>query len=356
MMIYQLGDVPMNQPLYRKIYDDLEKAILSGEFPSGSQLPTEKELSDTYQVSRITSKRALTELEQSGFISRIRGKGSFVKNSSQKAAKKANQILFILPFVDDLSLGNFTEGITPIMQKYNSDILMTTLDYLNQKKADEITREFDGLIYYVQNPDSYLDFLAELSFENFPVILLDKKIYDVPFPVVISENAGGGFSATQFLIQQGHKRIGYLFSQEVHPQSVRQRYLGYIQAIKEAELNFLTSIDDKQATNASLIEYLNQHQVTALVCENDLTAITAMNQLKEAGFAIPKDFSIIGFDNLQAAGLVDPPLTTVAQNFKLLGETAGRYLINWIENNEIPEDTKIPVSLIKRHSTKELNQ
>lgn len=347
----------MNQPLYRKIYEDLERAIASGEFTHGNQLPTEKELSETYQVSRITSKRALTELEQAGFISRIRGKGSFVKDRSQKAAKKANQILFILPVINDLSLGNFTEGITPIVQKNNSDILMTTLDYLNQKKADEITQEFDGLIYYVQNPDSYLDFLAELSFKNFPVVLLDKKIYDLPFPAVISENSGGGFSATQFLIQQGHKRIGYLFSgQEVHPQSVRQRYLGYIQAIKESELNFLTPLDDKQATNAFLIDYITEHRVTALVCENDLTAITAMNQLKEAGFSIPKDFSIIGFDNLQAAGLVDPPLTTVAQNFKLLGETAGRYLINWIENNEIPEDTKIPVSLIKRHSTKELNK
>ena len=346
----------MSQPLYRKIYEDLEKAIKSDVFPSGSQLPTEKELSETYQVSRITSKRALTELEHAGFISRIRGKGSFVKDELQKPVKKANKILFILPFINDLYLGNFTEGISPIMQKNDSAILMTTIDYLNQKKADDIIQEFDGLIYYVQNQESYLDLLAELSFKDFPVILLDKKIYDLPFPTVLSENADGGLSSTQFLIQQGHKKIGYLFSHKARPQSVRQRYLGYIQAIKESELDFLTPIDDKQATNDHIVEYVTNHHLTALVCENDLTAITAMTLLKKANLSVPEDFSIIGFDNLQAASLVDPPLTTVAQNFRLIGETAGHYLINWIENDAVPEDTKIPVSLIKRQSTKELNK
>lgn len=64
----------MNQPLYQTIFNDLQTAILTGELPVDSQLPTEKELSRTYKVSRITSKRALTELEQLGLIYRVRGK------------------------------------------------------------------------------------------------------------------------------------------------------------------------------------------------------------------------------------------------------------------------------------------
>ncbi|XFE28165.1 GntR family transcriptional regulator [Listeria innocua] len=64
----------MNQPLYQTIFNDLQTAILTGELPVDSQLPTEKELSHTYKVSRITSKRALTELEQLGLIYRVRGK------------------------------------------------------------------------------------------------------------------------------------------------------------------------------------------------------------------------------------------------------------------------------------------
>ncbi len=77
-----LRGVYMNQPLYQTIFNDLQTAILTGELPVDSQLPTEKELSRTYKVSRITSKRALTELEQLGLIYRVRGKGSFVKSAS----------------------------------------------------------------------------------------------------------------------------------------------------------------------------------------------------------------------------------------------------------------------------------
>lgn len=345
----------MNQPLYKKIYFDLEKAILAGTYPPGSQLPTEMELSENYQVSRITSKRALTELEQSGFIFRMRGKGSFVKEEPEIIIKKANRILFLLPFTNDLSVGNFTDGLSSIMQGHQIDTMIADEEYLNHKTPDDIIDEFDGLIYYVDKPESHLVLLAELALKKFPVILLDKKIYDLSFPAVISDNIEGGQAATTFLIKQGHQRIAYLFGQELHAQSVRQRYLGYVRAIKEAGLSFLTSLDDKRATNLDLLEYVEEHQITALVCENDLTAIIAMNLLKQSEFSIPEDFSIIGFDDIQAAGLVDPPLTTVAQNFEQIGETAGKHLIQWIEKSEIPIDIKIPVSLIKRQSTKELH-
>lgn len=352
-MIYQHGGEEMKQPLYQQIYNDLERAIQTGKFPPGSQLPTEKELSAEYQVSRITSKRALTELELAGHIYRVRGKGSFVQEKTEIHTAKANQILFLLPFINDLSVGNFSEGLTPVMQKNHIDIMMTTMEYLNQKKAEEIIAEFDGLIYYAVNTDRHLDVLADLSMRNFPVILLDKKIYDLPFPVVVSDNLAGGYTATQFLIEQGHERIAYLFGEESHPQSVRQRYLGYLQAIQKAGLDFRTSIEDREATNPFLLAYMKQHQITALVCENDITAITAMNQMKGKGLSVPEDFSLVGFDDIQAASLVDPPLTTIAQNFREIGHIAGKHLIQWMEKGERPADIKIPVQLIKRQSTKE---
>lgn len=81
-----------------------------------------------------------------------------------------------------------------------------------------------------------------------------------------------------------------------------------------------------------------------------------MKLLKEAGYAIPEDISVIGFDDIQAASLIDPPLTTIAQNFKKLGQIAGGHLIQWIEKNERPSDVQIPVNLIERQSTKEISK
>lgn len=92
----------MNQPLYQQIFHDLQQAIADGSLPVDSQVPTEKELSAKYQVSRITSKRALTELEQLGLIYRVRGKGSFVKATTSDLNRndviKNSRILFLLPF------------------------------------------------------------------------------------------------------------------------------------------------------------------------------------------------------------------------------------------------------------------
>ncbi|WP_165006181.1 MULTISPECIES: LacI family DNA-binding transcriptional regulator [unclassified Enterococcus] len=348
----------MNQPLYKKIFLDLQAAIVDGTLPIDSQVPTEKELSQKYQVSRITSKRALTELEQLDMIYRVRGKGSFVKALPKKdttdSYKKIKRILFLLPYLSDLSVGDFTKGLNPVMQEKEIEVMMSTLDFLHNKTTQMIMEEFDGLIYYAFDTEHHLDLLFELSLKKFPVIVLDKKIYELPFPTVLSDNFQGGVLATSHLIQEGHQKIAYLFGTQTHPQSVRQRYLGYLEALDHAALPFHTALDDKNATIDALLSYIQEHQVTAFVCENDLVAIQTMNHLKQHGYNVPEDFSIIGFDDIQAASLVDPPLTTIAQDFKQLGELAGTKMIHWLETSEVPADSKYPVTFIQRYSTKEI--
>lgn len=349
----------MSQPLYKKILMDLKEEILSGKLAVEEQLPTEKELSDRYQVSRITSKRALNELEQEDLIYRVRGKGSFVKaketvpSIEESFLTKNKKALFILPFLNDLSVGNFTEGLLPTLQKEQIEVSMATLDVFKQKTVDELTQEYDGIIYYAEDTDLYLDILVKLSMKHFPVIVLDKKHFELNFPTILSDNVDGGFLATQQLIAEGHERIAYLFGNTTHPQSVKNRYVGYLRALNQANVSFHTSSGDEKATNHDLIDYLTENKVTGIVCENDLVAIEAMRILKQNDYQVPQDFSIIGFDDIQASRLVDPPLTTIAQDFTLIGAIAGETLITWLKTNKMPQDKKVPVRLIKRQSTKE---
>lgn len=352
----------MSQPLYKKILIDLKEEILSGKLAVEDQLPTEKELSDRYQVSRITSKRALNELEQADLIYRVRGKGSFVKAKEmvsttieESFSTKNKKALFILPFLNDLSVGNFTEGLLPTLQKEQIEVSMATLDVFNQKTVEELTQEYDGIIYYAEDTDLHLDILVKLSIKHFPVIVLDKKHFELNFPTILSDNVDGGFLATQQLIAEGHERIAYLFGNVTHPQSVKNRYVGYLRALNQANVTFHTSSGDEKATNHDLIDYLTTNKVTGIVCENDLVAIEAMRILKQHHYHVPNDFSIIGFDDIQASRLVDPPLTTIAQDFTLIGAIAGETLITWLKTKKMPQDKKVPVHLIKRQSTKERN-
>ncbi|WP_308618248.1 LacI family DNA-binding transcriptional regulator [uncultured Enterococcus sp.] len=341
------------EPLYLKILRDLEYNITSGKFAAGDQLPTEKELSEQYNVSRITSKRALNELEQQGLIKRTRGKGSFVTGSTSEN-NTTNRILLLLPFTDDVAIGNLSGSILPIMQNAQYELMMVTYDFLNTHTAQDIKNEFDGLIYYTEDENQHLDVLFELSFADFPIVLLDKEVPDLNLPSFLADNLAGGKDACDYLIKAGHKKIAYLFGDHYHPQSTRQRYLGYIQSLMEHHISFHTSFEEDTTSEERLIDYVKQHQITAFVCENDITAIQAMRTLRQAGFAIPQDISLVGFDNIQAAIFVDPPLTTISQNFKAIGETAGKALLSWIKTKQKPQSQKIPVTLFVRESTKEI--
>lgn len=340
----------MDKPLYQQIASDLKEQISSGILALDSQVPTEKELSDTYKVSRITSKRALSELEQAGLIYRVQGKGSFVKNTDSYS-KSTKRILFLLPFNNDLSLGNFNEGLMPVMQEKNIDVLATNVDFLDNKNAEEIIDEFDGLIYYAISQENRIELLFDLYLKNFPLIILDKKIHEIDLPTILSDNRGGGKLATDKLVAGGHRKIGYIFGELHPPQSTRERYLGYLMSIKENNLSFQTYLNDERATLETLVEYVKEHGLSAIVCENDLTAIHAMKLLKDNGYQIPSDISVIGFDNIQAASLVEPALTTISQDFKEIGRLAGESLLTWIEDGIKPSSSTIPVTFIQRDSS-----
>ncbi|MGM0216263.1 GntR family transcriptional regulator [Enterococcus sp. AZ109] len=340
------------EPLYKTILNDLKDKITNGTLIPGSQVPTEKELSDTYGVSRITSKRALTELEQLGMIERTRGKGSFVKEVLSEK-KQTKRLLFLLPFSNDLSLGNFSEGLLPVVQKEQFEVMMTNFDFLTNHQANDISQEFDGMIYYADDESQHLDLLFDLSFQQFPIVVLDKQLHDLNLPAVLSDNLAGGKAACDYLIENGHKQIAYIFGNLHPPQSTRQRYLGYIRSLKEHQISFHTTLEDKMANPKNLLAYVAKNEVTALVCENDLVAIEAMRILKQGGYQLPEQLSVIGFDDIQAASLVDPALTTISQNFKEIGALAGQALIDWINTGQQPDSQKVEVTLITRNSTKE---
>jgi len=347
-------DISMSLPLYQQISNDLKQKIIAKTFKSGDQLPTEKVLSETYSVSRITAKRALTELEQLGLVSRTRGKGTFVQELNKNHTKLLKRVLFIIPF-EGMSFGDFTQGLVPALKVENTTVFITYASYLKENTAEDIKENFDGLIYYPMYTEDYLDILLELSLQNFPVVLLDKQIYDLGFPCVSSDNFNGGEQAAQALLNLGHKRIAFVASNDTHhPQTTRNRYLGYVKVLKEQGIKFHTTLDDSLYTESSVLELIHNEKVTGLICENDLVALQTMKTLQDSHFSVPNDISIIGFDDIQAASLSNPPLTTIAQDFIGMGRIAGELLLDWIKSGQTPKDVKVPINLIKRKTTEEL--
>ncbi|GGH80057.1 DNA-binding LacI/PurR family transcriptional regulator [Pullulanibacillus pueri] len=340
------------QPLYQKIVDDITSKIRSRDLKPGDQVPTELELSKQYDVSRITSKRALTELENQHLIERIQGKGSFVAES---LPKESNVILFILPFPDNPGLGDYTLGISRYIEQTPYTIQIQPNAFLDKLDPKTILSQFAGFILYPEIGTSHLDILYSLYLERFPTVILDKKVEGIPFTSVTSDNTQGGYLATHYLIQHGHQRITFFSSQSNNVSStIRDRYLGYLKAIHEAHLSFHSQeIEFDPHNYGPIIKQLKEKNVTGIVVENDIIAIYLMKELKKMGYQVPQDFSIIGFDNIQAASLIDPALTTISQNFEDIGYQAAQQLVHLIENTQSEGNTiVVPVELIARESTK----
>ncbi|MDE8209502.1 GntR family transcriptional regulator, partial [Erysipelothrix rhusiopathiae] len=188
----------MTKPLYEKIKNDIQRDIMNGTLSVNSQLPTELELSTTYGVSRITSKRALNELEQDGLIYRVQGKGSFVaETNTKKTSEDVFDLLFMMPFPDASNFGDYTSGMLQALQGTPYRLHIQRYDLETQYD------DYAGVIFYPIDNHDALEAVFTLYARNIPVVILDKEVSGMPITTVVSNNDQGGYEATKHLMEQG---------------------------------------------------------------------------------------------------------------------------------------------------------
>lgn len=341
----------MTKPLYEKIKNDIQRDIMNGTLSVNSQLPTELELSTTYGVSRITSKRALNELEQDGLIYRVQGKGSFVaETNTKKTSEDVFDLLFMMPFPDASNFGDYTSGMLQALQGTPYRLHIQRYDLETQYD------DYAGVIFYPIDNHDALEAVFTLYARNIPVVILDKEVSGMPITTVVSNNDQGGYEATKHLMEQGVDEVLFVTSEDIeNVSSIRTRYFGYLRALSESSdythQNPILWSQSNRTLDPGFIKQL-QSKHCGLVCGNDILALTLMNELKHLGFLIPQDVKIVGFDNTQASSYVDPPLTTIAQNFEEIGRVAMSELLSHIQNPSHRISRQVlDVSLIKRKST-----
>ncbi|MGT2934367.1 GntR family transcriptional regulator [Streptococcus castoreus] len=345
----------MAELLYKKIYHFIKDQIKTGQFQKGDRLPTEKELSEQFSVSRITSKRALVELELEGLITRTRGKGSFVTEKMADISEKNKDLLLILPFASDYELGDYARGIMTYVAQNDYRLMVQ----LASTVSLESLSDYAGIIYYPEDVNHSIDLLFYCDSYKIPVVLLDKALDLFGFPAVVADNKGGSYQLTQHLIEEACDRIVFVAKESFgEVSSVRDRYLGYLSAMADASLK---SSYFPKAESETVDVYLNQlvdclleKQVhkTGLVVENDWLAIQLVQKVMQAGLSIPDQVAIVGFDNSQASYLLSPQLTTAAQDFYQMGQEAARLLLQTITQPELTVSScQLPVQVFIRESS-----
>ena len=193
------------------------------------------------------------------------------------------------------------------------------------------------------------------------VVLLDEDIPGVATPRVFVENEHGAYLATRHLLDAGHRDIA-LVSGPDGLMSVNERKAGFERAMREANLPIRPDwvllkeySRDHGAAAARQLLAGAQHPTAVLAC-SDYIAIGILQATRQLGIDVPRDLSLVGFDDMAFAELVDPPLTTIRQPIADMGRTAFERLLSLINKTEAPPQTRLPVSLVIRKSVQNLKE
>jgi DNA-binding LacI/PurR family transcriptional regulator len=191
------------------------------------------------------------------------------------------------------------------------------------------------------------------------LVIVDNHDPTAQYDCVLSDGAGGVHAATQHLFETGHRRIGFLLSDQ-RIRTFRDRLQGYLGAHYEfgqpIDTSLIVAADWMENLEDRLVSYLQSpDRPTALITCNDLAASTVMQICRQIGVDIPGDLSLIGFDGLEFGSHTFPTLSTISIDKEGLGRQAVRRLhSNMTSQNHQPLNFVMPVSLVLRDSSRPL--
>jgi len=213
-------------------------------------------------------------------------------------------------------------------------------------------QRIDGIL--LAGPEVPVRSIFDLRATGMPIVLVDNALPRTPVDCVLSEDEEGGYSATTHLIDHGHKRI-VLLAGPLAWASNAARTAGYRRAMAEVGLPVLELHSEEttlESGSAAMQQALDDSvDVSAIFAVNDSMAIGAMRAARAAGRRIPDDIAIVGFDDIEAAYHVEPPLTTVKVNKRQMGAIAARRLVSLMEgNDDVPVRSSVATELLVRSS------
>ncbi|MFN2285810.1 MAG: LacI family DNA-binding transcriptional regulator [Anaerolineae bacterium] len=192
-----------------------------------------------------------------------------------------------------------------------------------------------------------------------PLVALDPHEHNI-FPAVISANREGSIAVMEYLIDLGHRRIGFITGRQgLVSSSLRQQ--GYIEALEQAGL----LVDETLIQSGDYTRMAGFHGAqhlfalpdppTAIFAANDQSALGVLDAANEAGLRVPGDLSVVGFDNIPLAMCSVPGLTTVDQAVSEMGYVATTMLIKLIQGKTLDETLcKVPTRLVIRDSCRSI--
>lgn len=301
-----------------------------------------KDIADKLGVSISTVSRAMKNdphisPETRKKVFEIARDSQFVKNKSN-----SKKIYYIIDKSYFLFTSNFYNPLIGIIeeevQKEGYEFQFTTIDSVEQLMMKIDLNDIAGIIM----TSSYIEeLIPALNLYNIPFVLVDSYLPLEDTSAVITDNIGGVLKAVRHLAERGHERIGYLQG-EMEDIDCVDRLTGYKRGLEMNGLPFcsefvLASDLNMSGSYQAMMRFLKgcADLPTAFIGANDIVTIGAMQATKDFGLRVPQDISFIGFDDIDLANEVVPPLTTVHVDKEGMGTLSVRRLVELIKAEPI---------------------
>lgn len=277
--------------------------------------------------------------------------------------KKTSTIGVLFPALSSMLATELLAGIEKTAHELGSSVIvchtesnglktMKYLHLLNEKRVDGIIFTSEIL------KEEYYEFIQKM---NIPLVLLSTESRAYPVPYVKVDDRRAAYAAVQYLIKQGHKRIGMISGNDQDLIAGKPRIEGYLDAMSDYELpaddSFIARMRGftfSDGTEGLKLLKKQLPDVTAVFAASDDIAVGAISSAYRLGIRVPDDLSIIGYDNLKIADMTIPPLTSVAQPFYEMGEKAAQMIFDLMDGDEMIESRIMPHSIAERNSVLKL--
>lgn len=356
----------MAQSKYRQIFSELRKQLLEAKFDVSNPFPSETAVAREKKTTRNTVHRAFVELRRLGLIE---GEPGVVPRvASHRISRKIGLIVpsavdseFFQPIVGEISRQSQEHGYTLLFGNITSKNPFRRAVQA-KRFAEELVRE--GVAGVIYQPLELIDdtirpnaeIVAIFDAANIPVVLIDYDIVPPPerskYDLVGINNFQAGYLLANHLKSVGAKNVDFVMRPNC-AWSVHGRLSGVRAALfadgKVASRTLVAEPDEL----AALRRHLKRGRPDAFVCGTDTVAAKFKQTLEKAGLKVPKDVLLAGFDDVQIAALLTPPLTTIRQPCKAIGAVAFKALLRRMFKPSSPaREIFLPAPLVVRESSK----
>jgi LacI family transcriptional regulator len=265
----------------------------------------------------------------------------------------------VVPDITNPFFAHLVCGIEAEARRHGYEVILANSDESAEQEdalVQALLQRIDGLIIapIIEEDQSVL----RLSMKDIPVVLVDRDVTSSNFDRVLVDNIAGVGLAIDHLVSLGHSNIAFIGGPLASTPG-RARHSGFLLAMADHDLDYrpesvvLSDFREHGGYTAMQNLWARKNRPTAVVIANNLMTIGALKALNELGISVPDAISIVGFDDLTFATLLNPPLTVISRDDADQGVQAAKLLFDRLsgERTRAGQITTLPVELIVRKST-----